>query len=153
MKIERTKLPGVVVFTPDRYSDKRGFFAETANQHYNFTPKQSNMSSSKRGVVRGLHIQPNTAKLVWVAEGSIYDVAYDAETDDYVGVELSAENGKQLLVPAGYHHGFQALEEGTVVCYLMDEYYDPKGESGLHPYRIDWPIKEAIVSEKDAKAP
>lgn len=152
MKIERTKLSGVLVFTPDVFEDERGFFSETLNKHFDFKPVQANMSESKKGVVRGLHYQKDTAKLVWVAKGSIMDVAVDPDTGEWVGATLSADNHKQLLVPANFLHGFQALEDDTVVCYLMDKFYDQKAEGGYNPESIDWPILEMIISEKDMSA-
>lgn len=152
MNIRRTKVPGVLHITPDVFEDDRGYFSETLGRHLDFYPVQANMSKSKKGVIRGLHYQESTAKLVWVAKGSIYDVAVDPETGDWVGFELSADNHNQLLVPANYLHGFQALEDDTVVCYLMDRYYDHKTEGGFNPEGIDWPLKEKILSDKDKNA-
>lgn len=153
MKIERTKLPGVIVFTPDVYEDDRGFFSETANKWHNFKPAQANMAQSKKGVIRGLHYQKDTAKLVWVAKGSIHDVAVDPETGESFEIELSDKNHKQLLIPANFAHGLQALEDDTVVCYLMDKPYNPKTEGGYNPNYIDWPLEDKIISEKDSNAP
>ncbi|MCA9313736.1 dTDP-4-dehydrorhamnose 3,5-epimerase family protein, partial [Candidatus Saccharibacteria bacterium] len=133
------------------YEDDRGFFTETLNKYMDFTPVQANMSKSSKGVVRGLHYQLNTAKLVWVAKGSILDVAVDPETGEVAKVELSADNHKQLLVPANFLHGFQALEDDTIVCYLMDRHYNQKTEGGYNPSYIDWPL-EPIMSEKDKNA-
>lgn len=152
MNIERTKLPGVVIITPDVYEDDRGYFKETLNKYMNFYPVQANMSRSKKGVIRGLHAQKDTAKLVWVAKGAIYDVAYNPGTQQWVGGVLSSKNHKQMFVPANFFHGFQALQNDTVVCYLMDEYYDYKTESGLNPNRVEWPLKEQIISDKDKSA-
>jgi dTDP-4-dehydrorhamnose 3,5-epimerase len=153
MKIERTKLPGVMIFTPDVYSDDRGYFTETLNKWQGFKPVQANQSLSKKGVIRGLHYQKDTAKLVWVAKGSIYDVAVDPETGETVEVELTAENHKQLLVPVNFAHGFQALEDETVVCYLMDKPYNQRTEGGYNPNYIDWPLEEKTISDKDTNAP
>lgn len=153
MNIERTKLPGVVIFTPDVYEDDRGYFIETLNKYMDFYPAQANMSKSKKGVIRGLHHQLGTAKLVWVAKGSIYDVAYDPKRKQYVAGLLSAENHKQLFVPKDFYHGFQALEDDTIVCYLMDNYYDQDKEHGLNPNRVTtWPVKKKIISDKDNSA-
>lgn len=153
MNIERTKLPGVVIFTPDVYEDDRGFFMETLNKYMDFNPVQANMSKSKKGVIRGLHHQWGVAKLVWVAKGSIYDVAYDPDTQQYVGGLLSADNHKQLFIPHTMFHGFQALEDDTIVCYLMDDFYNQKSERGLNPERVkEWPLKEQIISDKDRNA-
>jgi len=153
MNITRTKLPGVMVFTPDVYEDDRGYFKETLNKYQLFKPVQANQSISKKGVIRGLHYQKDTAKLVWVARGSIYDVAVDPETGETVEIELTADNHKQLFVPANFAHGFQALEDDTVVCYLMDKPYNQRTEGGYNPRYIDWPLADQIVSDKDAKAP
>lgn len=152
MNIERTKIPRVVIITPDVYEDERGFFTETLNQYMDFKPVQANMSKSKKGVIRGLHRQWGAAKLVWVAKGSIYDVVYDSDTEQYVSETLSADNHKQMFVPHDMHHGFQALEDDTIVCYLMDSSYDQKSESGLNPNRVEWPLKEQIISDKDSNA-
>ena len=152
MNIIRTKVPGVVIFTPDVYEDERGWFKETLNQYQNFLPVQANQSISKKGVVRGLHYQRETAKLVWVVKGSIYDVALDPETGNWHGEILSDKNHKQLFCPANYSHGFQALEDDTIVCYLMDQYYDAKTEGGYNPEFIQWPLVEKIISEKDKDA-
>ena len=152
MQIQRTKLPGVIVITPDVYEDDRGYFKETLNKYMGFVPAQANQSISKKGVIRGLHYQKDTAKLVWVAKGSIYDVAVDPETGEWVGEELSDKNHKQLLVPANFLHGFQALEDDTIVCYLMDQPYNQKTEGGYNPGCVIWPLKEKIISEKDRNA-
>ena len=152
MKIERASLYGVEIITPDVYKDDRGYFKETLNQHMRFEPKQSNQSVSKKGVIRGLHSQMGAAKLVWVAKGSIYDVAF--ADGKWVGVELSADNHKQLYIPSHIYHGFQALEDDTVVCYLMSDYYDSHLEHAYNPLSagIDWPLAEKIISEKDRNA-
>lgn len=154
MKIERTRVPGVLIFTPDVYKDDRGYFKETVNPFYQFKPVQGNMSVSHKGVIRGLHFQKNTAKLVWVAKGSIYDLALNPETGEWVGETLTADNHKQLLVPANFAHGFQALEDDTIVCYLMDQYYNPKTEGGFNPLvpTIEWPEADFHLSDKDASA-
>lgn len=152
MQIHRTEQPGVMIFSPDVYEDGRGYFKETLNKYQDFFPVQANQSVSKKRVVRGLHYQDNTAKLVWVAKGSIYDVALNMGTGEYIGVELTADNHEQLLIPAGYAHGFQALEDDTVVCYLMDEYYDPVNEGGYNPEIVSWPLPNPIISYKDKNA-
>lgn len=154
MKIERTRVPGVVVIEPDVFSDDRGYFAETLGSYHNFIPVQTNQSKSKKGVIRGMHYQKGTAKLVWVARGSIYDVALNPVTKEWVGRKLTADNHEQLYVPADFAHGFQALEDDTIVCYAMDHFYSAKDEGGYNPLTcgFDWPIKEAILSDKDKNA-
>lgn len=153
MKIERTKLPGVLLFTPERYHDERGYFQEISNKHYGFEPKQANYSVSNKGVIRGLHYQTDgIGKLVSVVKGKIYDVAFNLVTGEWQGFELSADNQQQLLVPTGYAHGFQALEDDTVVVYLMDEYFNPVTDAGINPSSVDWPLKTQILSDKDKNA-
>lgn len=151
MKIERTKLPGVLLITPDVYHDERGFFQELSNRHYDFHPAQANYSVSNKGTIRGLHYQTDgIAKLVSVIQGKIYDVAFNLSTGDWAGFELSPH--QQILVPQGYAHGFQALEDNTVVCYLMDNYFNPHTDAGINPSIVDWPLKKQIISDKDKKA-
>lgn len=153
MNINRTKVKGVKIITPDVYEDDRGYFKETCNPHTNFMPVQGNQSISKKGVIRGLHYQPGAAKLVWVAKGSVYDMVLDPETGEQCAVILSDNNHRQIYVPPGYAHGFQAMEDDTVVCYLMDDYYNPDTEGGYNPEPFDWPIRERIISDKDKNAP
>lgn len=157
MNITQTHLHGVLVIEPNVYKDDRGYFKETYNINkfdiFAGPVKQANQSLSKKGVIRGLHYQtPAVSKLVWVAKGSIYDVAYNIQSGEYHGEILSAENGKQMLTPAGYAHGFQALEDDTIVCYLMDGVHNPEGDYGCNPMVIDWPIKDFVISEKDRNA-
>lgn len=157
MKVHQTKLHGVLVIEPNVYEDDRGYFKETFNikkfDLFASPVLQANQSKSKKGVIRGLHYQhPAVSKLVWVAHGSIYDVAYNIQSGEYHGEVLSAENGKQMLTPGGYAHGFQALEDDTVVCYLMDGTHNPEGDYGCDPMVIDWLIKDYIISEKDRNA-
>lgn len=157
MKIKNKN--GVLIIEPQVYSDHRGYFKETYNdsKFSVFGERkvyQANQSLSKKGVVRGLHYQqPAVCKLVWVARGSIFDVAFNLTTGEWVGETLSADNHKQLLCPVGFAHGFQALEDDTVVCYLMDGVHNPDGDYGISPLSIPWPIKEIIISDKDKKAP
>lgn len=155
MIILKMGLPGVKLYTPDVYSDDRGYFSETFSGHYAFDAKQANMSKSKKGVIRGLHYQePSVAKLVWVASGSIYDVIYDLRSGKSFGTELTDKAHNQLLCPAGYAHGFQALEDDTIVCYLMDGLYNPMADHATNPLDkgIAWPIKDFIISDKDKYA-
>lgn len=151
MNIIRTKLSGVAIITPDVYEDNRGYFKETLNKYYGFQPMQANQSVSSKGVIRGLHNQVGAAKLVWVVKGSIYDVAF--HDGEWVGETLTAENHKQLFIPGHMYHGFQALEDDTIVCYLMGDYYNAGLENAINPSVIDWPLEEKIISEKDRNAP
>jgi dTDP-4-dehydrorhamnose 3,5-epimerase len=128
--------------------DERGYFKEVHRGDF----KQANQSFSKKGVVRGLHYQePQVTKLVWVTSGKIYDVIFNLETGEHTGKILSADNHQSMLVPKGYAHGFQALED-SVVCYLVSEEYNPSGDRGINPSIVDWPLKEQIISKKDREA-
>jgi dTDP-4-dehydrorhamnose 3,5-epimerase len=173
MKVERLAIPDVMLITPPRYSDSRGFFSEayTASKfaaigldaHF----IQDNQSRSSKGVVRGLHCQiaPHVqGKLVRVLAGSIWDVAVDIRVGSptygqHVSAILSAENGSQLWVPGGFLHGFCALEEGTDVLYKVDGAYDRACERGVvwndPSLNLPWPLNpgEAIVSDKDQELP
>jgi len=152
MRIERLGQPGVLLFTPDVYKDHRGYFTETYNQHYGFEAKQGNQSWSKKGTVRGLHYQvPGVTKLVWVSSGKILDVAFNLTTGEYVTAELDDKQHQRLIVPAGYAHGFQALEDSTV-HYLMDGFYDPQADYGINPDAVAWPLNQ-YLSDKDRNAP
>ena len=167
-----TKLDGVYVITPQVFGDDRGYFMETysdqdfqaAGLHYNFV--QDNQSSSRQGVLRGLHFQKThpQAKLVRVLKGEVFDVAVDlregSETyGQWVGVLLSAENKKQLLIPRGFAHGFLVVSDSAEFAYKCDEFYHPDDEGGL-PFddpdvAVDWPRLdvEYILSEKDQHHP
>ena len=172
--IQPTALDGVLIITPARFGDDRGFFSETYNER-RFTEAgvdvrfvQDNHSRSvKKGTVRGLHYQAPPfvqAKLVRVATGSILDVAVDARPSSskfgkHVAVELSAENGAQLFVPEGFLHGFVTLEPDTHVIYKVNNYYDRESDGAVlwndPDLAIDWGVsaQEAALSEKDAIAP
>lgn len=174
MEITDTAIPDVKLITPRRTSDHRGFFSETYNAralaeagiHLQFV--QDNHSLSVReGVVRGLHFQtPPFAqdKLIRVVRGKIFDVAVDIRTSSptfgrHVAAELSAENWKQLLVPAGFAHGFVTLEPNTEVVYKVTQYYAREHDKGLlwndPALGIDWPVapEGAILSDKDRSLP
>lgn len=169
MNVLPTALPGVVVVEPRVFSEPRGWFFETWNaaryaQHGVPTGfVQDNVSRSIPGVLRGLHYQlPNAqGKLVSVLEGEVYDVAVDIRADSptfgkWVGVVLSSENHRQLWVPVGFAHGFYAVKP-SIVTYKVDAPYDPKSERGVlwsdEGLAIDWPGREPLLSDKDAKAP
>lgn len=174
MDVIPTAIPDVKVLVPKKFGDHRGFFSETFNRKrladagIDLDFVQDNHSlSGQRGVVRGLHFQiPPFAqdKLVRVVKGRIYDVAVDIRRSSptygrHVGVELSAENWKQLFVPAGFAHGFVTLDPDTEVIYKVTNYYAPAHDRGLiwndPDLRIDWPITpaEAILSDKDKVLP
>ena len=174
MQIEPTTLPGVLVVTPRRFSDDRGFFCETWNRRtaaahgIDRVYVQDNQSmSGRRGTVRGLHFQapPHTqAKLVRCGHGAVWDVVVDARRGSptygqWAGVELSAENGKQLYVPEGFLHGFATLTDGAEVLYKCTDYYAPDADGSVMyssaGLGIDWKLggTEALLSAKDAAAP
>ena len=171
MQIEQTPLPGVVILTPARFGDARGFFSESwsrkrlADAGIGIDFVQDNHSvSAKAGTVRGLHFQspPHAqAKLVRCGRGALYDVAVDIRRGSptygqWVGVELSAENGRQLLIPAGFLHGFATRTDDTEIVYKCSDYYAPDcdGSVAWDSVGIDWGIAEApVLSAKDAAAP
>ncbi|MFV5702392.1 dTDP-4-dehydrorhamnose 3,5-epimerase [Flavobacterium sp. XS2P12] len=173
MTIEKTAIADLVIITPTVFEDSRGYFFEAYNQakflengiEYQFI--QDNQSFSKRGVIRGLHLQINPfaqAKLVRVLEGEILDVAVDlrknsATYGQHFSVVLSADNKKQLMVPHGFAHGFSVLSETASVLYKVDQLYHKESERGVRyddpTLAIDWQLdpKEIIVSEKDLILP
>ncbi|MBA3929816.1 MAG: dTDP-4-dehydrorhamnose 3,5-epimerase [Xanthomonas sp.] len=170
MKVIETKLPGCVVIEPAVFGDERGFFFETWNadrfgQHGLPTKfVQSNVSSSSRGVLRGLHYQwPNPqGKLVSVLEGEVYDVAVDIRRGSptfggWEAVILSAENKRQLWIPEGFAHGFAVLSERAIFSYLCTAQYDKAADAGVRwddpSIGIDWPVTAPLLSGKDEAAP
>ncbi|MFT5651674.1 MAG: dTDP-4-dehydrorhamnose 3,5-epimerase [Yoonia sp.] len=174
MLIEPTPLSGVIVLTPARFGDHRGFFSESYNQKkfaehgIEMTFVQDNHSLSDIiGTVRGLHFQaPPKAqgKLVRCGKGRLYDVVVDIRKGSPTygqsfGIELSFENGKQLLVPAGFAHGFVTREAGTEIIYKCTDDYAPDTEGALlwndPALAIDWglPDGDAVLSGKDKIAP
>jgi dTDP-4-dehydrorhamnose 3,5-epimerase len=174
MKIVPLALPEVLLITPKRFGDERGFFSETWNRQalceagitHEFV--QDNHSLSRlRGTVRGLHFQTPPyaqAKLVRVVRGVIFDVAVDLRHDSstcgqWVAAELSDENWQQLYIPAGFAHGFCTLTADAEVCYKTSAPYAPAHDAGIHwqdpVLAIDWPInpQDATLSAKDAALP
>ncbi|MDR7665087.1 dTDP-4-dehydrorhamnose 3,5-epimerase [Methanosarcina sp. Z-7115] len=174
MKLIKTKIEDLLILEPKVFTDSRGYFFESYNKktlealigkEYNFI--QDNESKSSYGVIRGLHYQLapyNQAKLVRVLEGKVYDAAVDLRRDsptfgEWVGVELSAENKRQFLIPKGFAHGYSVLSETAVFTYKCDEYYHPEAEAGIvysdPSIGIDWKIPEedAKLSEKDKLLP
>ena len=166
----QTKLKGTYIIEPTVYGDSRGYFMETYNyEHFaeaglDMKFVQDNQSASTKGVLRGLHFQTNhpQGKLVRVIRGSVFDVAVDIIPESptfgqWVGVELSEENKKQLYVPAGFAHGFLVLSDYAEFAYKCTDFYDPTGEGGLMwndpDIAIEWPEIgcEIKLSEKDKK--
>jgi dTDP-4-dehydrorhamnose 3,5-epimerase len=173
MEVRETRMEGLYVLEPRIFKDTRGYFFESYRKEilkelgWNFEFVQDNQSRSSQGVLRGLHYQNEPraqTKLVRVIEGSIYDVAVDLRKDSptyaqWFGIELSAENHLQLLIPKGFAHGFSVLSEFATLYYKCDDYYHPESESGIRYddplLAIDWKIDpgKAIISEKDKSLP
>ena len=166
----KTAIEGVYVIEPTVFGDERGYFMETyseadfkeAGLDYKFV--QDNQSSSRRGVLRGLHFQKAhpQAKLVRVLSGEVFDVAVDLREGSptygkWVGELLSAENHKQLMIPRGFAHGFLVVSEKAEFAYKCDEFYHPEDEGGVmyNSCGIEWPEVEGelVLSEKDLKHP
>jgi dTDP-4-dehydrorhamnose 3,5-epimerase len=170
MQAIKTELDGVLVLEPKLFADPRGFFLETyqsaryAELGMRRPFLQDNLSRSKRGVIRGLHLQnPNPqGKLVTVLRGRVLDVAVDVRRGSpsfgrHVAVELSEDNRRQIWVPRGVAHGFSVLSETADFFYKCDGYYSPSDEIAVRwsdpAIGIDWKVKEPSLSAKDAAAP
>lgn len=171
MKVIPTAVPDVLIFEPKVFGDERGFFMESFNQkifdeavgrHVDFV--QDNHSRSSKGVLRGLHyqIQQTQGKLVRVTSGAVFDVAVDirrssASFGKWVGVELSAENHRQLWVPEGFAHGFLVLSETADFLYKTTDFYAPVHERSIlwndSDIGIEWPALglTPVLSQKDAQ--
>ena len=170
MKTIQTDLPGCLVLEPQVFGDDRGFFYESFNQDklsaIGLAPGfvQGNVSSSVRGVLRGLHYQwPRPqGKLVSVLEGEVWDVAVDIRRNSpdfgrWTAVLLSAENKRHFWIPEGFAHGFVALSERALFTYLCTATYDRAADAAIRwddpQLAIDWPVSAPLLSDKDAKAP
>lgn len=173
MNIHKSDVAGILLITPARFGDHRGFFAETysrrayADLGIDMDFVQDNHSlSAQAGTVRGLHFQspPHAqAKLVRCGRGAIFDVAVDIRKGSptyghWAGYTLSAKNGAQLFVPAGFAHGFATLEPESEIVYKCSDYYAPESEGAVRwddpAIGIDWPLSgKAILSGKDTDAP
>ena len=172
MKITKTKLEGVVIIEPDVFGDNRGFFMESWNKKkmaeagldYDFVQDNHSKSTAK-GTLRGIHFQKGDkaqAKLVRCVKGAVLDVAVDLRRNSptfkqWVGVELSGENKKQLLIPRGFGHGFVTLTDDVEFLYKADNYYAPEADAGIRwndpDIGVEWGIENPILSEKDKKNP
>ena len=172
MLIEDTALPGVKILTPRRHGDARGFFCESWNRRvmaaagldYDFVQDNHSMSEAP-GTLRGLHFQapPHAqAKLVRCGRGRLFDVAVDIRAGSpaygrWVGVELSFDNGRQLLIPEGFLHGFVTRAPMTEIVYKCSDYYAPEADGAVRwdSAGIDWGPggTEPVLSERDARAP
>ena len=171
MEVIKTALDGVVILEPRIFKDARGYFFESFSQR-EFDEKvrpirfvQDNESMSSYGVMRGLHYQrmPYTqSKIVRCVKGAVLDVAVDIRKGSptfgqYVAVELSEENHRQIFIPRGFAHGFAVLSDVAVFQYKCDNFYHPEADAGIQlldeDLGIDWriPIEQAILSEKDLR--
>ena len=171
MKFIETKIEDLIIIEPTVFADKRGYFLESYNQDKleeiigKVSFVQDNESKSSKGVLRGLHFQKppfDQAKLVRCIEGTVLDVAVDLRNGSktygqYVAIELSSENKKQLFVPRGFAHGFLVLSKSAIFSYKVDNIYAPDYDSGIcwnDPLlNISWGVDESdvLVSEKDSK--
>ena len=172
--VTATRLPEVLVIEPKVFGDDRGFFLESWNQRVfdeavgqAVTFVQDNHSRSARGVLRGMHYQYTQpqGKLVRVVAGRVFDVAVDMRRDSprcgqWVGVELSEQNKRQLWIPPGFAHGFLVLSESADFLYKATAYYQPTDEKALAwndpQVAIEWPLEpgqQPLVSAKDQVAP
>lgn len=168
IRVRETKLPGVVVIETDYFRDARGFFIENYHKQrfaeHGITDEfvQDNHSRSVYGVLRGIHYQDMSmpmGKLVRCTEGVIFDVAVDLRVGSptlgqWVGIELSADNMLQVMVPVGFGHAFVALSEFVQVHYKATGYYAPSAEGTIAwddpDLAIDWPIRTPILSARDS---
>jgi dTDP-4-dehydrorhamnose 3,5-epimerase len=168
MRVLPTKLEDLVIIEPDVFGDDRGFFLETWS-HRRFEEAglreafvQDNLSRSSRGTLRGLHLQSpphGQGKLVYVIEGEVYDVAVDVRVDSptfgqWVGATLSGQNHRQVYVPPGFAHGFCVTSEYALFAYKCTRSYAPASELCVlwndPALGIDWPVREPLLSKKDA---
>lgn len=174
MNIVTTPIEGLLIIEPRVFHDDRGYFYESYNKK-NFASAtgvdidfvQDNQARSSKYVLRGLHFQnPPTAqtKLIRALEGTIWDVVVDIRKESktfgqWFGVELSAENKRQFLIPKGFAHGYSVLSDTAEVFYKCDDFYSKEDEGGVlyndPALQIDWkiPLDKAIVSDKDLKQP
>jgi len=172
MKVTETELKGVYVVEPQVFGDARGWFMESwsakklAEAGIEVSFVQDNHSfSAQKGTLRGLHYQLNPmcqAKMLRCTQGRIFDVAVDIRKGSpqygkWVGVELSAENKKQLYIPRGFAHGFITLTDDVEVQYKADNYYAPECDGNIRwddpDIGVEWPLKPVILSDKDRVAP
>ncbi len=167
----KTEIENLIIVEPAVFIDDRGRFLESFKKP-DFVENgidadfvQDNHSVSKAGVIRGLHFQKAPAaqgKLVRVVRGKAYDVAVDLRPDSatykkWFGIELSEHNHKMLYVPAGFAHGFAALEDDTVFLYKCTGYYSKEHDAGIRwddpEIGVNWPVGDPLISEKDKELP
>jgi dTDP-4-dehydrorhamnose 3,5-epimerase len=170
-EFEKTALEDVIVVKAKKIEDSRGFFAELYKDEdfekagIKFSVRQTNLSKSQKGVLRGLHFQLNPfaqAKIVRVISGEVFDVAVDLRKSSktfgrWAGVNLTGEGFNMFYIPEGFAHGFEVLSETAEFEYLCSQVYAPKYERGLlyndPSLNIGWTTKNPIVSERDLKFP
>ena len=167
-----TKLDGVWIVEPKVFGDHRGFFMESwskrafeeAGLHYDFV-QDNHSSSTVKGTLRGIQFQKGDkaqAKLVRCVKGAVLDVAVDLRPSSptykqWVGVELSAENKRQLLIPRGFGHGFVTLTDDVEFLYKADNFYAPEADGGIRwndpELAVEWGVENPILSKKDSESP
>ena len=168
MNVLTCDIPGLLILEPKVFGDARGFFLETWNQ-FRYREAgvgedfvQDNLSFSRRGILRGLHFQnpKPQGKLLQVLQGEVFDVAVDIRRSSptfgkWHGLVLSGENKRQFYIPVGFAHGFVVLSETALFHYKCTEFYSPKDEMAIRwddpDIGIAWPLKEPLLSERDAK--
>lgn len=170
MKKISTIFPDVWIIKPDVFEDPRGFFYESYSYKklkelgFDIRFVQDNHSKSVKNTVRGIHFQayPGQIKLVRCTKGSIWDIVVDLRSDSqtfkkWIGVELTAKNFLQLLIPVGFGHGFTVLSENAEVQYKTSNYYNPKIERGIRwndpNIGVDWKTETPILSQRDNTSP
>jgi dTDP-4-dehydrorhamnose 3,5-epimerase len=168
MNVQRCQLEGLLIIEPKVFGDARGYFLESWNRNryrevgLDADFVQDNISFSRRGTLRGLHFQnpKPQGKLLQVLMGEVFDVAVDIRRSSptfgkWHGLVLSAENKRQFYIPSGFAHGFAVLSETALFQYKCTEFYSPMDEMAIlwndPEIGIDWPLKEPLLSERDAK--
>lgn len=167
MNVIQTNLQGLVVIEPNVFGDSRGFFMESYSRDRYMEAGlpsefvQDNLSSSRRGILRGLHLQhpKDQGKLCSVLEGEVFDVAVDVRVGSptfgkWEGITLSSENKRQVYVPPGFAHGFCVVSDRALFSYKCTDFYSAPSEVGVAwndpDIGIDWPVDRPQLSDKDA---
>ncbi len=169
MEFKKTKLEGVYIIEPSIFEDDRGIFIKAYNDSIfenagiELEFKESFYSISKRNVIRGMHFQlppHDYAKLVYVTEGVIVDVVLDIRKNsptyaEYISVQLSSRNARQIYMPQGFAHGFAVISNSATVTYLQTAIHSPEYDTGIRwdSFGMDWNLKNPIISERDRNFP